>query len=295
MNPVMVLLEALCWSATFAVMAGTAMRVGPAALRDVRRTPWMFVRALFAVWIGVPILTYAVVFLFDTGPLSSATLLVMAFCPGIPLLLSTARNVRGAVHTAFAVLLITAMTEPLLIPLGSRLLHTIEPDARLVRSREILTVLVPTVFVPVGLGFLARGFFPRALPKLILATDVICVIGIAGSAMLVFLQALPLVMQVPLRSVAAAFVLTWADTALGYWAGWPSKQDQKALAFATALGNPALALVVIEAVYPGYPGVAMVAIFLVVRAAALIPFELWLKRMRGDSFGSLLHARARAR
>lgn len=295
MTSVMLLLKALCWSATFSVMLGTAMRVGPDVLRDVRRAPWMFVRALLAVWAGVPLLTYAVVFLFDLGPLSSATLLVMAFCPGIPLLLSTARNVRGAVHTAFAVLLITALTEPLLIPLGSRLLHTMEPDARLVRSRDVLGVLVPTVYVPVVLGFFARWSWPRAVPKLILASDIVCVIGIAGSALLVFLQSLPLVLQVPPRSIAAAFVLTWADTALGYWAGWPSKQDQKALAFATALGNPALALVAIEAVYPGYPGVAMVATFLVVRAAALIPFELWLKRTRGGSFGGSFDSRARVR
>jgi BASS family bile acid:Na+ symporter len=273
-------------------MFGTAMRVGPDAFTAVRTRPGVFVRALFVVWIGVPFVTFLVVYALDPGPLSSSTLLVMSLCPGIPLLLSTTRSARGAVHTAFTVLLITAMTEPMLIPLGSRLLHSIEPEASTVHPSAVLRVLLPTVFLPVALGYVARALWPRALPKLIFASDIVCVVGILGSGALIFIQAFPLMLEVPPRTIVAAFVITWADTALGYWSGWPSKDDQKALAFATALGNPALALVVIESVYPGYPAVAMVAVYLVVRAGALLPFELWLKRAhkRALDSDSELHA-----
>src|SRR5690348_13077163 len=101
-------------------MLSGALRLGTSSLLAVRDRPAMFVRALLVIWLGVPLLTIGVTLAFRVEGLSALVLLLMGFCPGIPLLLSSARTVHAAVTTAFVVLLLTATTEPLLIPLGVR-------------------------------------------------------------------------------------------------------------------------------------------------------------------------------
>jgi hypothetical protein len=49
----------------------------------------------------------------------------------------------------------------------------------------------------------------------------------------------PVLGRVPLRAFAAAVVVTFGDTAIGYLSGWPRIEDQRAVAMASALGNPA--------------------------------------------------------
>jgi hypothetical protein len=78
----------------------------------------------------VPLVTILVVLAFDVRGLSASTLMLMAVCPGMPLLLDTTRSVAGAAGTAFGALLLTATIEPLLIPFWTRLLSAVHPTSR---------------------------------------------------------------------------------------------------------------------------------------------------------------------
>jgi BASS family bile acid:Na+ symporter len=278
MNAVFVLMKVLAWTATIAVMFGGALRLGVASLGLVQLRPRLFLRMLAAVWLAVPLLTIAVVLAFDVRGLSATTLLLMAICPGMPLLLASTLGVKGAIDTAFVALLVTATTEPLLIPYWTRFLSVVHPGDLTVQARDVVAVLVPTVFIPVAVGFTIRQLAPRVATPLARVSEVIAVVGIAMDVLVVLIQAAPVAIRVPPRALAAAVVVTFGDTVIGYLSGWPNMEDQKAIAMASALGNPALALVVMEASYPGLAAGALVAVYLLIRALAMLPLEWWLKR-----------------
>jgi bile acid:Na+ symporter, BASS family len=274
------LLKALTWCATFAVMFGGAARVGVGSLRRVRMYPALFARTLLAVWILVPVFTLVVVELLAVRGMSATMLLLMAVCPGLPLLVASTRTVRGSMATAMLALLLTAATEPLLIPQWTRILSAFHPsvDVR-VQPHHVIAVLAPTVFLPIVLGFALRALWPRAVAALARASDVIYLVSLPIKVVVALEQGAPLLLHIPWQSYVAAMIISVGDALIGYWVGRPDVRDQKALALATALGNPALAIAVIEVGYPDETATTLVAAYLIVRAIAITPFEWWLKRL----------------
>jgi BASS family bile acid:Na+ symporter len=274
------ILKILSLSATFALMFGSALRLGPSALRQLVQRPAFFVRVLLAVWIAVPLLTAMVVLALRIEGTAAKTLLLMAGCPGVPLLLGTTRTVRGAMSTAFAALALTAATEPLLIPLWTRLASAILPVDLTVHWSHILRVLAPTILVPVAVGFVVRALFPRAVHPLVRASDGVYAVAIIGCVLALLAGPARLIPRVPLRALAGAAIITVGDAAIGYWAGWPDRDDRKAIALATAMGNPALAIAVVEASYPGNGiGPMAVGLYVLVRAICITPVLWWLRQV----------------
>jgi BASS family bile acid:Na+ symporter len=274
------LLKIFAGGATFALMLDVSLRLGREVLLRVRARPDLFLRTLAAVWIGVPLLTLLVIRALDVPPRASSLLLLMAFCPGVPLVLVSTRSVQGALPTAFLALILAAVTEPFLIPYGARIVSALQPVDLTVRPRHVLAVILPTVFLPVVLGFAIHDLFPRAAPLLARISNVVFGLALTGCVILVLVKAAPLLLNVPALAIVAVVLITLGDALIGYWAGGPDRDDQKAIALAVALGNPALALAVVEVSYPGYPAFAMVAVYLLVRFLALAPLRSWLKRAK---------------
>jgi predicted Na+-dependent transporter len=227
-------------------MFGGALRLGPESLRQIRRRQALFLRTLGAIWIGVPLLNLLVVLALDVTGLAATILLLMAICPGMPLLVASTRSVEGAMGTAFAALFLIAVMEPLLIPQWTRLLSLLSPADLTVQTKHVLAVLVPTVFLPVALGFGVRMLAPRSALDLARVCEMVAIVGIAMDVIVVLIQGAPLLVHVPLRAFAAAVLVTLGDATIGYWVGWPNREDQKAIAMASSLGNPALALAIVE-------------------------------------------------
>jgi BASS family bile acid:Na+ symporter len=78
-------------------------------------------------------------------------------------------------------------------------------------------------------------------------------------------------------AVAAILVITAGDAVLGFWAARPNLAEQKAIAAAAALGNPALALVVVEVIYHEIQAAVLVSVYVAIRAIAILPLVWWLR------------------
>jgi bile acid:Na+ symporter, BASS family len=280
MNRLFAVLEIMSWAASFAVMLGAGLRLGHSVLKQVTERPWLFLRTMLAIWLAVPLLTIAAVALFRVTGLSATILLLMAGCPGIPVLLKVTGTVRGSMATAFVALLLTAATEPLLIPYWTRLLSTVFPVDLGVQPIHILRVLVPTIFLPIGLGFAVRAVSPRVAERVARTADWVYAVGIVGCVSFMLFAAAPLLPSIPTEAFVAAFFISVGDAIIGFVAGWPDREDQKAISLATALGNPALALAVVEVSYPDHRAAPIVSVYLVVRTVALAPVEWWMGRDR---------------
>jgi BASS family bile acid:Na+ symporter len=266
-------------AATFATMFSAALRLGPEALLKVRERPRLFVRTFAAVWLFIPLLTMLVVYAFGVVGTSATLLLLMAVCPGTPALLTFVRIARSSVATAFVALVLTTATEPLLIPYWTRLLSRFLSVDLTIHAEQVLFVLVPTVFAPIVLGFLLHVISINASAALARVSDVVDFVGTGVSVVVILAHGLPLLLRVPLAAIYAIVVITIGDAVLGFWAARPNRTEQKAIAAAAALGNPALALVVVEVIYHEIRAMVLVSVYVAVRAIAILPLVWWLRRL----------------
>src|SRR5262249_22636007 len=160
--------------------------------------------------------------------------------------LTWARMARSSITTAFVALLLTAATEPLIIPYWTQLLSRFTPMDLTVRAGHVLYVLIPTVFLPIVLGFAVRKMSSRAAAVLAPASDFIDLAGTVATVALVLYQGSPKLLFVQPAAFAALVIITFGYAAVGFWAARPNLDEQKAIAASAALGNPALALVIVE-------------------------------------------------
>jgi bile acid:Na+ symporter, BASS family len=265
--------------ATFATMFGAALRLGPGALRRVREHPRLFFRTFGAVWLLIPLFTVLVVYGFGVVGTSATLLLLMSVCPGTPTLLTFVRIARSSIATAFVALVLTTATEPFLIPYWTRILSMFHSVDLTVQPRQVLTVLLPTVFFPIVLGFLVHKIWINTAPVLARVSDFVDLVGTGASIAVILSQGFPVLLYVPPSAIAATVVITAGDAALGFWAARPNLAEQKAIAAAAALGNPALALVVVEVIYHEIHAAVLVSVYVVVRAIAILPLVWWLRHL----------------
>jgi BASS family bile acid:Na+ symporter len=270
----------LSGAATFATVFGASLRLGPESLYRVREHPRLFLRTFVAVWLAIPLFTVLVIYVLGVVGTSATLLLLMSVCPGTPALLTFVRIARSSTATAFVALLLTTATEPLLIPYWTRLLSRFLAVDLTVQPRQVLNVLVPTVFFPIVLGFVLQKISTSKVKVLASASDYIDLVGTGACVALILGEGLPFISGVPLMAVVAIVIITAGDAALGWWAARPNLAEQKAIAAAVALGNPALALVVVEVIYYEMRAVVLVSIYVAVRAVAILPLVWWLRHLR---------------
>jgi BASS family bile acid:Na+ symporter len=237
----------------------------------------MFVRTFAAVWLGIPLLTVLVIDGLGVTGVSATLLLLMSVCPGTPAILTFVRMARSSIATAFVALFLTTATEPFLIPYWTRLLSKFHYVELTIQPKQVLSVLLPTVFVPVVLGFLVHKISSRRAAVLANAGDYVDLVGTGACIALILAQGLPFLHQVPPAAIAAIVIITAGDAVLGFWAARPNLAEQKAIAAAAALGNPALALVVVEVIYHEIQAAVLVSVYVAIRAIAILPLVGWLR------------------
>lgn len=269
----------LSGTATFATMFSASLRLGPEALYRIKEHPRLFFRTFGIVWLVIPLFTVLVIYALGVEGINATLLLLMSVCPGTPALLSFVRIARSSMATAFVALLLTTATEPLLIPYWTRLLSTFFYVDLTVQPMQVLNVLLPTVFLPIVLGFIVRKIWVNAASRLATASDFVDLVGTGACIAVILSQGFPVLLRVPPAAVVATLIITAGDAALGFWAARPNLAEQKAIAAAAALGNPALALVVVEVIYHEIQAAVLVSVYVVLRGIAILPLVWWLRRL----------------
>jgi BASS family bile acid:Na+ symporter len=270
----------LSGAATFATVFNAALRLGPKALHRVRENPRLFVRTFVAIWLVIPLFTILVIYLVGVAGTSATLLLLMAVCPGTPALLTFVRIARSSIATAFVVLLLTTASEPFLIPYWTRLLSRFVTVDLTIQSRQVLNVLLPTVFLPIVLGFVLHKISINKAAVLASASNYVDVVGTGACIVLILGEGFPVLRDVPPAAAAAILIITVGDAVFGFWAAHPNLAEQKAIAAAAALGNPALALVVVEVVYHEIRAIVLVSVYVAIRAVAVLPLVWCLRQLR---------------
>ncbi len=261
-------------------MLSVGLRTGHVILREMvttRRT--MTLRALAAVWIGVPLLTLALLYVLRPGPLDAATLMVMAICPGVPLLLRKSDKAHGDRDTALIVLIAALLTAVVLTPAWAALLRQFTPLHLVVAPRDELAVVLPKVLLPFALGRIVHHLAPRLAAPLAKVANALFLVGVAAILIAVIVKRPISLSDLSGRGAIAAFLIALGSALLGYMSTRGPIGERSAIAFAGAFGNPMLALTILAQSY-SFEAFSLIGIYIVIRTLAFVPFSLWLNHER---------------
>jgi BASS family bile acid:Na+ symporter len=260
------------------LMLAVGLRTPSAIVADIAGRWSTLMRALAVVWIAVPLLALLVVYALQPPPTAAGTLIVMAICPGVPLVLGKSKRSRGDATLSLLVLIATAITALVLVPLWAAVLTHVSSFELTFGMRDAAAVLVPNVVLPFAVGRVIREAAPRiARPAQVIA-ELLFFAGIAILVVVALVRSGSAIRLLTVRDVAAAALISIGAGALGYIVAPSSHPARVSLTYAAALGNPALALSVMMLSYRHVKVVPFVLAFVLVRAVALLPFSLLFRR-----------------
>jgi BASS family bile acid:Na+ symporter len=272
------------WLAAHAIallMLGVGLSTDRAVIRDLHSRSRLLVRALAVLWIVVPLCALLVIYVAHPSRTGAGVLMVMAICPGVPLALGKSTRAHGDRRTSLLILISTALTAIIFTVVWGAVLTRTGALTVPVSMLDVARVVLPMVLVPFAIGRAIIVLAPRFAPAL---TRLSRLLFIAGAALLVIgaiRAGAPALRELGARDIIAALLVPNAALAIGYLATPAPRSQRISVAFAAALGNPALAIAVITQAVPdtsARPFTALIVAFVLLRAIALLPATFLLKR-----------------
>ena len=263
----------------FSLMLSIGLSAEPRELREIVRRPRLYLRALLVMELGIPLFAIAVVSGLGVAPLGATLLLLVAICPGAPFIPS-ATKAKGATHSTVGLnlLVLVSLLAPLAIPVWVAILDRISPFELAITPAQVLARVVPTVLAPLVLGLVVRRVVPRVADVVGRAVHYFFLVAFAVAIVVVCYLGATVFLDIAPRTYLAAAIIVAGSALMGYWAAAGHRDEQRTTGVAAVLGNPGLALAIVAASYPGFKAGALIAVYLLVRKLALVPFELWMKR-----------------
>lgn len=266
----------------FMFSAGLARR--PGGLREVFQRPAMYGRALAVVLVAVPLVAFALVYLFRLPPVAAGALLLTAVCPGAPLLVNQAKALKASVTTSLNLLLLLMLCTLVSVPAWVLVLDHVTglqlQASPVLVLRTLIMKLVPAYLV----GLAVHAAFPRAAEVLAVWVNRLFTVLLLVVVVLALVLAAPRLKALGVTTILALVLLVSASAFLGHWAGGPRLEDRKAVALAAGLAPPALTMTIIIQSYPRLRALevaAVVGAVVLVRILGLIPYRVWAKRQGG--------------
>ena len=262
----------------FALMLGVGLAARARDFDDIRRRPALYAKALAVMWIGVPLLTMAVLAVIPLGRIPTELFLIVAVCPGAPFI-STKTKQQHARYSVVGlnVLLLTSLSAPLLVPAWIAILDRGYPFGVEITAMQLLAKIIPDIIVPLFAGLTISVISPRLAQALARPVQYFFLAALAVAVVLVLYLGVPVFRHVAPQVYLAMLVIIAGSTLMGYLSATPRLEDRRTIGIAAAQGNPGLALAVIAASHPGFQAAAIVVAYILLRTVAMIPFHYWMK------------------
>lgn len=260
------------------VAAGMASSRGD--LVYVLRRPDLLGKAFLAINVVPLLAAMLIVFLFPIPHAAKAGILLMAISPVPPLVPGKALKFGGKPGYVYGLQVAAALLAIVTVPLlGLLTAGFYNVDAQFPVRVVAMNIFVGLI-VPLAIGLaLGRWLFPHATPK------VPHIISMVANGLLVIAFVPILIGSWPLMReligdgtvVAMALVVTIA-VAGGHFLGGPDLSQRTALAFASAVRHPGIAMALAGANHSSKAVSAAVLMFMLVGIVALVPYQMLLRR-----------------
>lgn len=234
------------------------------------RRPWQLLRALFAMYVAIPVVVFLALKALALPDSTEIALLVLAVSAGAPLL---PRKLMKVGHESYMISLVatSSIVAVVAVPAWIEILKPIYALTVDISSREVAAVIAKSFVGPLVIGMLIRWRFP-ALGALLADRF------LAGAGLLLAVCALalvavhaPLLLTLGWPSLVSLVALTLVALAIGHLLGGPDENDRTALAIACATRHVGIAIVV-AASLPGPRITVLVAAYVLAAALVSIPY-----------------------
>jgi BASS family bile acid:Na+ symporter len=282
MNPAALVRLALTASILLLVFA-LGLRSTVADATYVIRRPRLILRGFLAMAVVVPVVAAALATLFDLRTPVRIALLALVVGP-VPPLLPAKQLGRGArAQYVHGLLVAAALASIVVVPAAVEVLGWLfgrEAHAPLALVARIVgtTVLLP-LLAGLAVRRLAPGLAERVAPWATRAGNVLLLAGLAVVLIVTWRDVLVLIGNGTVLAMAGVVL---AGLAAGHWLGGPDPADRTALALASSMRHPGLALAIARLNFPEETLVpAAVLLFILVNVILTLPYGIWRRRVAG--------------
>jgi len=244
------------------------------------RKPALALRAMVAMYVVMPAFVLLLVQLVPLRAGVGAVLLGFAVSPVLPPWAKKGAAVGG--HDDYVIGLqvlssvVALLVVPLMIWIGFRMFGvatTLDPLA-------VETVLLVTVAAPLALGMGITRFYPGAAPRLGAVADRVGgVLLLLGVVVLLIVNGGAILGAIGQGTLVVTVAVVLFGLLVGHLLGGPDPGNRGALASASVLRHPAIALVLASGAFPEHEATVLGAVLLYLLTSLLlsVPYERWRK------------------
>jgi BASS family bile acid:Na+ symporter len=237
----------------------------------------------------VPVFAAVLVAAFDLYLPVEIALLLLAVSPVPPILPGKQLKLGGHTNYVYGLLVAAALCAIVLAPLTIEILARVFQREAHISPAVIAKVVLISVLIPLVVGLTVRRSAPALAERMApLATRLGTVLLIVG-LLPILISAWPgITSLIGNGTILAIVAVVGAGLVAGHVLGGPDPDNRTALAIASSMRHPGVALAIANVNFPGEKLVfAAVLLFAVVNAVVTIPYASWSKRRHAEVVGGV--------
>jgi BASS family bile acid:Na+ symporter len=262
-----------------ATVFGLGLQATWADLLYVVRRPGLLARSLLAILVIMPVVTLALVRMFDFAHAVKVVLVALAISPLPPILPRKETSAGGHVSYGLGLMIILALVAIPAIPLTLGLLGRVVGREFAISPATIAGLVFKSTILPLLAGVLVRAVLPAVAERIRKPVNLVGTALLAVAALAVLASALPAIWAaIGNGTLAALAIVSLVGLTIGHLLGGPSREHAVVLALSTACRHPAIALTIASANFPDQRFGAIILLHLLVSGVVAIPYLKWQRR-----------------
>ncbi len=250
------------------LMFGIALSLKIADFKRIVESPRKAMAGLLSQYVFLPVLTFALVLLFNPCPSIALGMFLLGSCPGGNMSNFLSHLAKGNVALSVTLTATQTVLAPLMTPLTFAICANIYgPTNALMRSIhidtfELIIEILTILGIPLLIGMVTNYKLPKFTAKIMKPMQTISVVLFLGFIVFLFLSNYHIFLQI----IGTIFILVLLHNGLAMAGGYGMAsvfgldfKDKKCLTIETGIHNATLGLIVWANFFPMLGGVAVVA------------------------------------
>jgi BASS family bile acid:Na+ symporter len=244
------------------------------------RQPARLLRGFLAMSVIVPVVAAALAALCRLLPAVEIALLAMAVSPVPPILPSRQLKLGGRSRYVFGLLVAASLVAIVFVPLAIGVLGWLFGRRTHVGAGVVVRVVGVTVLLPLAVGLAVRRVAPMVAERIAPSAARVGHLLLLAGLLAVLIAVGPAVVSLVGNGTVLVFAaVVVAGLVAGHWLGGPDPDDRTALAIASSMRHPGMALAIARLNFPEERLVpAAVLLFILVNVIVTLPYGVWRRR-----------------
>lgn len=265
----------------FLLVLGLGLQATWQDVTSLFRRPEKLIRPLLAMNVIMPVFAALVASAFNLHPAVKIALVLLSVSPVPPLLPRKQMKIGSLLRYVLGLLTAVSLLSIIVEPVAIEVLGKVFSRDVHIGPVAVAIVVVKTVLLPLGLGILVHSRAPGIAQKISSPMQRLANISLLVATVPLLLFAWrPMLGLIGNGTILAIIAFVGVGIAVGHWLGGNDPGERTALALATALRHPGLALAIAARNFPDQRQLVAAAIllYLLISTVVLLPYNAWSKR-----------------